>query len=473
MDKICMNFGKTENVRGILKGIAGFEREAFHAALKEGHIEGAEAGSVKPSLFGIEIDFYDFAKMVHTFAVGLEEVKKEYGTSPTEAELKDDWIADIHFEKTQAAYGERTLSGLVINPYPQKKKPLFLYTHATQLKKSLVPSSFFDIIVELKEDIENLIKELMEFEWNIFEYIKHLEKAWKKLQETQLADHLEVIFLIFFAMEKGYSVVMPDYPGMGMDSKAEHPYVVAENLTDTICRFAESVIVEQKKVENWNNELYVGGYSQGGYVAMVVTEGISKSTLLKDSLKKSWPAGGPYSLSEAMRKLMIADADYFCLFFLPLTIRAFYYCCGENKLFSPESAFGENGEAVFKYVDGSVIGSEADKGLLAFTDGKKIPSKLLTPELKELLSDPNGDNDVIRVLIENNGFATYPKELSKITTLFHHQKDPVVPYENAVIAQEHLNVKIEGLEHLLEPKNMNKHILGFVHYMLYIAAKKY
>jgi hypothetical protein len=252
-------------------------------------------------------------------------------------------MAGVEYKKAFVKVKERGLSGLVINPHHGKKKPIFLYMHGTRFKKSPTPSGFCDNLRESKEELTKLIS----FDWTIPELIQLLESMFG--QGSKLLDYMEEIFLSMIAVLKDCIVIMPDYPGLGNDIEEAYPYVVAEDLQFYLSKFTEEVIQASSYInkKEWNQDLHIGGYSHGGYIAMVVTAELLKSSNLKDNIKKCWPAGGPYSLSKVMRKIMLSGDSYFTLSFLPLTIRGFYECCGKEEYLSPRFSFGENGDKIF------------------------------------------------------------------------------------------------------------------------------
>jgi pimeloyl-ACP methyl ester carboxylesterase len=108
----------------------------------------------------------------------------------------------------------------------------------------------------------------------------------------------------------GYIVVAPDYVGYGVSKGAEHPYLLAAPS-------AAAVLDLLTAAKSWrrsegladNGQLFLVGYSEGGYVtmaahrAMQVGTGGSPSPHLA-SLVAAVPGAGPYHLGVTMDELL-------------------------------------------------------------------------------------------------------------------------------------------------------------------------
>lgn len=100
----------------------------------------------------------------------------------------------------------------------------------------------------------------------------------------------------------GYIVVSPDYVGFGASHGTEHPYLTA---TPT----AQAVIDMLTAAETWrrsqgivdNRQLFLVGYSEGGYATMAAHRAIHlQGGALKSQLQAAVPGAGPYDVLKTL-----------------------------------------------------------------------------------------------------------------------------------------------------------------------------
>lgn len=110
----------------------------------------------------------------------------------------------------------------------------------------------------------------------------------------------------------GYVACAPDYLGMG-DSPGFHPYVHAESEATAsidLMRAVKEYIADSTNYE-WNEQVYLTGYSQGGHAAMATHKYIQDNSLLSEfPVTASAPASGPYHMSGPQAKSLIRDKPY-------------------------------------------------------------------------------------------------------------------------------------------------------------------
>lgn len=107
----------------------------------------------------------------------------------------------------------------------------------------------------------------------------------------------------------GYIVVAPDYVGYGVSKGAEHPYLLAAPS-------AAAVLDLLTAAKSWrrsqaiadNGQLFLVGYSEGGYVTMAahraMQSGTSDAGPHLASLVAAVPGAGPYHLDVTMDELL-------------------------------------------------------------------------------------------------------------------------------------------------------------------------
>ena len=114
----------------------------------------------------------------------------------------------------------------------------------------------------------------------------------------------EVSLISMIMSSSGYIIMLPDYTGLGI-SGGYHPYIIAETYTPAITNMIRAVkqMSSELEIENsfmFNNQLYLFGYSEGGYATMAAQRDIEYSLMNEFKLTASFPMAGPYDLSGTM-----------------------------------------------------------------------------------------------------------------------------------------------------------------------------
>ena len=93
----------------------------------------------------------------------------------------------------------------------------------------------------------------------------------------------------------GFIMVVPDFIGFGSSKKIMHPYYVEETSALAVIDGLRAVreLMNQEEISS-DAELYLSGYSEGGYVAMATHKYIEDNGLEYFNLKASFPACGGY-----------------------------------------------------------------------------------------------------------------------------------------------------------------------------------
>jgi alpha/beta superfamily hydrolase len=106
----------------------------------------------------------------------------------------------------------------------------------------------------------------------------------------------EGILLAAFFAARGYIVVAPNYAGYDTSTLTYHPFLVADqqskDMIDALTA-ARTVLSGNAQVSD-NGQLFITGYSQGGYVAMATQRAIQAAGM---PVTASAPMSGPYALA--------------------------------------------------------------------------------------------------------------------------------------------------------------------------------
>ncbi len=108
----------------------------------------------------------------------------------------------------------------------------------------------------------------------------------------------ELYVLLEMVASTGFIISMPDYLGFGSSDNMFHPYLHKESTVQTVLDMLRAVD-ELASIRNisMNNELYLTGYSQGGWATMQVHKAIEQEFYSEFNLKASAPGAGPYDLN--------------------------------------------------------------------------------------------------------------------------------------------------------------------------------
>ncbi len=104
-----------------------------------------------------------------------------------------------------------------------------------------------------------------------------------------------ILLAVFFAA-RGYIVVAPNYAGYDTSSLTYHPFLVAtQQSTDMIdaLKAARSALIANSQISD-NGQLFITGYSQGGYVAMATHRAMQAAGM---TVTAAAPMSGPYALA--------------------------------------------------------------------------------------------------------------------------------------------------------------------------------
>lgn len=94
----------------------------------------------------------------------------------------------------------------------------------------------------------------------------------------------------------GFATLQPDYIGFGDSSKQYHPFVLKDSLANATVDFIQQVkIFAQENNIVLNNQLFLTGYSEGGYAAMATLKKIEEEAI-DLQVAMAAPMAGPYAL---------------------------------------------------------------------------------------------------------------------------------------------------------------------------------
>ncbi len=119
--------------------------------------------------------------------------------------------------------------------------------------------------------------------------------------EAPSKDLLNPLFQYLHATASmGYIMLIPDYLGFGSSEQLTHPYMHKESTVASVEQMilAASEMVRDDLIDvRWDDDLYLLGYSQGGWATMSSHYYIAEESNLGFSVSASACGAGPYDLS--------------------------------------------------------------------------------------------------------------------------------------------------------------------------------
>lgn len=237
----------------------------------------------------------------------------------------------------------------------------------------------------------------------------------------------------------GFVTFLPDYVGMG-DGRGFQTYVhngtIVSASQDMLSACAEWTA--QNNVYT-NDQLFITGYSQGGYASMALHKALEESSI-PSSVTAAAHLSGPYSLSGVMRDLILIDSAYNYPAYIPNTVLGFNEVYGNlytdlNDFFKPEYT-----PDIKKYYDGTISLSTLNSKLIQLlktNTGASVAGRMIRDDVKnEIISNPI--HPANQLLLENDLFNWAPKIPTRI---FYCKADDQVPYKNSVVTRDAMLAK--------------------------------
>lgn len=335
-----------------------------------------------------------------TTAFSQEMVSFEYRGAKEKAEINEMFGMPIfqcgvkYYKMTYTSVDAKgmadTLSGLVVVPEVENAiYPVLVYEHGTSSCKECVPSRY---------------------------------------EETEDGDEGQA-GVLFGGV--GYVTLVPDYVGMG-DGRGFQTYVHAgtsisasEDMLTAFRDWAPSNNIQL------NDQLFITGYSQGGYAAMAFHR-YMQETYGEESVTAAAHNSGPYSLSGVMRDLILVDSAYQYPAYIPNTF------LGMNEVYEMFDDLNEFFEPNFVpdmelYYNGDIKLTELNDRIidsLTVMVGSPVAKHMIKDEFLDLIeNDP--DYIINQILVDNDLMDWVPKSP---TRMYYCTADDQVPYKNAVVA---------------------------------------
>ena len=243
-------------------------------------------------------------------------------------------------------------------------------------------------------------------------------------------DNPEVLLISLVTAPSGYITLFPDYEGLG-DPNKFHPFIIAESYTHSVVNMVRAVKQLSTELEGedqfqFNDQLFLIGYSEGGYATMAVQRGIELNFSDEFTITTSCPMAGPYDLAGTMVDYFLSIPSYPKPFYVPFVLTShLWYYQGEDVDFGDyfEPFWADTLPSLF---DGTHFGDEIDALM------PENPLDIILPDVLEEFTN-NEDHFFRQTLQQNTLLDWIPMSP---TYLYHGIGDDIVPFQNAQIAYD-------------------------------------
>ncbi|MCF8240509.1 MAG: lipase family protein [Melioribacteraceae bacterium] len=252
-----------------------------------------------------------------------------------------------------------------------------------------------------------------------------LQHGTQSKRENVGSQNIRYGFEALIAGSIGYVAVAPDYLGFG-ESNTIHPYHHEETSAATVIdllRAAREYCASNGI--NLNDQLFLAGYSQGGYVTMAAHKEIETNHSGEFTVTASAPMAGAHDLLLTARNV-ISNDTYDRPSFLSYIVYAY------NEIYAWDMM-----DEIFKSPYHETVPILFDGSLPTWEIDSQLPNKISDLFKEDFINDfvEGNENPVINAFVENSLLDWSP---SAPITLIHGNADDFVPYENAVNAKTEL-----------------------------------
>lgn len=228
----------------------------------------------------------------------------------------------------------------------------------------------------------------------------------------------ELYILLEFMASAGFVVSAPDYLGFGASKTMFHPYLDKESTVQTVTDMLRAVneLLTNHLNKEVSKDLYITGYSQGGWATAQLQKTIEQESSGEFNLKASACGAGPYDL-KLVNDYILAQTEYPMPYFIGYIFNS-YINLGDITN-TPADVFKlPYSDRILQLYDGTKSGEEINAQLTTITD------VLFTEEYKTT-ANTNTKFSTVMATLEKNSVTAWKTNVP--TMLLHGSADNYVP----------------------------------------------
>jgi pimeloyl-ACP methyl ester carboxylesterase len=156
----------------------------------------------------------------------------------------------------------------------------------------------------------------------------------------------ETLLLAALFASQGYIVVAPNYAGYDTSSLPYHPYLIADqqskDMIDALKAARTALPLASLSLTRDSGQLFLTGYSQGGYVAMATQRAMQAAGMRVDA---AVPMSGPYALAAFVGAVFYGEVNGGATISSTYLLTAYQHAYGNvytsvDEVFEPQYATG-------------------------------------------------------------------------------------------------------------------------------------
>ncbi|HXA37045.1 MAG TPA: prolyl oligopeptidase family serine peptidase [Steroidobacteraceae bacterium] len=233
----------------------------------------------------------------------------------------------------------------------------------------------------------------------------------------------ETLSLAAIFATKGYIVVAPNYAGYDTSTLSYHPYLIADqqskDMIDALAAARTALPLASATLTKDNGQLFITGYSQGGYVAMATHRAMQAAGM---TVTAAAPMSGPYALAAFVDAVFYGEVNGDAPVSSTLLLTAYQKAYG-NIYSNPTDVFAQ------QYATGidSLLPTTTPRSQL-YAEGK-LPEYVLfssTPPAPEFAADtpPTTPADLAEVFALGFGTGNLLQNSYRLSYLEDAQANP-------------------------------------------------
>ena len=236
----------------------------------------------------------------------------------------------------------------------------------------------------------------------------------------------------------GFASIIPDYIGYGDSNDIAHPYMLKKaSARSSVDMIKASMKYMEDNGVVLNHQLYVSGYSQGGYNAMAVGQSIEDGALTNVNLMGVAPMAGPHAIAD-LGDITI-DSNHTMMYPAFLGYLADSYAHYYNDINLSDLVIETDTAKYHALFDGSNANVVIHAGLGLTINGGFGVYKSNTLFKESFISDyKNNVNSVEKARFEENKSYTNWVPKTKLN-IIHCVDDEIIPFSMAQNAYSELN----------------------------------
>jgi len=227
----------------------------------------------------------------------------------------------------------------------------------------------------------------------------------------------------------GFATLQPDYIGFGDSHEHYHPFVLKDSLANATVDFIQQVkIFARDNNISLNNQLFLTGYSEGGYAAMATLKKIEEEQLSDLPVSMAAPMAGPYAVS-LLADGVLSQAKLDVPSFMANTGYAYAKANNQELNATINEPYASK---LDRLLDGTFTRIQVDAELTFDTTGE---TGLFTPSF--VADYFSNDENWFKVATVNNNVHTWKPTTA--VNLVHCEGDEVIPYAISQVTQGSMN----------------------------------